>query len=71
MQHPKIATPYLSMHFQFFSSRFTVTKSAKHVTPSKNLTHSVTTHVTDDLLPGKSVTRTQKPDTQCYHPCNP
>ena len=38
---------------------------------NKNLTHSVTTHVTHDLLPGKSVTRTQKPDTQCYHPCNP
>ena len=37
----------------------------------KNLTHSVTTHVTHDLLPGKSVTRTQKRDTQCYHPCNP
>ena len=38
---------------------------------NKNLTHSVTTHVTHDPLPGKSVTRTQKPDKQCYHPCNP
>ena len=39
------------------SSRFTVTKSAKHVTRDIKW-----------VLPG--VTREQKPDTQCYHPCN-